>query len=436
MRLRPGLIILAGFLSAIVIGAILLMLPVSSKSGTFTNLIDAFFVSNSAACTTALTPLDIGSHFSLFGLVVIMTLMQIGGIGYMLLSTLLMVLFRKNMFISEKLMIQETLHIYSPKDSFSLLRKIIIIAGTIEGAGAAILFLRWLPELGTKKSLLYAAFHSISAFCNAGLTLPAHFASLTAYRGDAIINLTMAVLAILGGLGFLVIADIFQNKRFSLQSKIVIWTSAWLLVIGTLLILGIEFYNGQTIGHLSFGDKFLTSFFHSVSARSAGFHTLAIGNMLRPTALVIIFLMFIGASTGGCGGGIKTTTFAVILATIFSTLKNKKNTIMFERRIPPEIVRRAFAIFFLMFAIVIAGIISLNITEEFSIFELSFEAFSAMANVGFSFGITPLLTNSGKITIIAITFLGKAGILSMLMGLSGEHSRSVIEYPKEGISIG
>lgn len=436
MKLKPAFIITVSFFVIIFIGAILLWLPISSNSGVHTNLIDAFFVSNSATCTTALTPIDLGKHFSLFGILVILALMQIGGLGYMTFSTFLMVLFRKKMFISEKLMIQETLHLYSTRDAIIVMKKIFGVAFLIEAVGAAVLFIRWLPEMGIKKSILYSVFHAVSAFCNAGLNLFSNFSSLTAYRTDLIVNIVVITLAIFGGLGFLVMADLLQQRRFSLHSKIVLWTTLFLLLFGTFAIFGIEYLNSNTLGNLGIGNKFLASFLHSVSSRAAGFHTLPIEKMLEPTLLILMVLMFIGASPGGCGGGIKTTTFTIIFATIWATLYNKKNTIIAERKIPAELVRRSFTIFFLSIAVISTSIFLLNATETFSIFSIAFEAVSAFGTVGLTTGITPYLTYYGKITIIITAFLGKVGALSVLMGLSGEDPKPLLEYPKEGVSIG
>ncbi len=436
LKIRSSLIIVLSFLLVILTGTLLLSLPISSSNGTQTRFLDAFFTANSATCVTGLACLDTGTHFSLFGKLVILSLIQIGGLGYMTFSTFFMVLFKKKLFITEKLIAQEALNVYSAKEVVNILKKILTIVFLIEGAGALILFLRWLPEMGLKRALLYGVFHSVSAFCNAGLSLPAGFASFTAYRGDIIVNLTITSLIILGGLGFLVITDLVQNKRFSLHSKIVVGTTLSLIILGGILIYAIEFNNSATLGAFGNLEKIMSSYFQSITARTAGFNTIAINKMRTASQLVLMGLMFIGASPGGTGGGIKTTTFTLICATIWATLHESKNTIIFERRIPPETVRKAFAIFFLSISLLAIGIFALNGIESFSLKAVSFEVFSAFGTVGLSLGITPLLSDTGKAIIIAVMFIGRVGTLSLLMALSSGYKRVDIKYPKEGISIG
>ncbi len=435
-KLRPALVIAVSFLAVIAAGAVLLWLPISSSKGTFTNFIDAYFTSNSATCVTGLMTLDVASHFSLFGEFVILLLIQIGGLGYMTFSTFLVLLFRKKMFITEKLTIQQALNVYSSKDVLSIIKKIFGIVFIVEGLGALILFLRWVPEHGTLRAAWYALFHSVSSFCNAGITLTTNFSSLTMYETDIVINLTITSLIILGGLGFLVLADIIQNKRFSLHSKIVIGTTVFLLAAGTILLLGIEYANSQTLGPLADWQKIMAAYFQSVSCRTAGFDTFALDHLHDASVFVMLILMFIGASPGGTGGGIKTTTFTLICATIWATLHNQRNTALFERKIPAETVRRAFVIFFLSIAVIAAGIFLLNQIESFPLRALSFEVFSAYSTVGLSMGITPYLSDIGKMIILVVMFIGRIGALSLLLALATGEGKHHINYPKEGISIG
>ena len=435
-KLRSSLIIVLSFLLVILTGTLLLSLPMASSSGESAGFINSFFTANSATCVTGLVVLDTGTQFSLFGKLVILGLIQIGGLGYMTFSTFFMVLFKKKLFITEKLIAQEALNVYSAKEVVNILKKIVAIVFAIEAVGALVLFMRWLPEMGVKKSAFYGIFHSVSAFCNAGFALPANFASLTAYRGDLIVNLTVTTLIILGGLGFLVITDLVQNKRFSLHSKIVVGTTVALISLGSMLIFAIEFNNQATIGMLGNFEKVLVAYFHSVTARTGGFNTIGIEKMKDATQLVLMGLMFVGASPGGTGGGIKTTTFMLIVATIWAALHESKNTIMFERRIPPETVRKAFAIFFLAITLVAAGIFAVNAFEDLPLKSIAFEVFSAFGTVGLSLGITPYLSDAGKAIIIAVMFIGRVGTLSLLMALASGYRRSDIKYPKEGISIG
>ena len=432
---RPSVAIILSFLAVIFAGAILLSLPISSAGRTPTNFLDAYFTANSATCVTGLVVLDTGTHFSLFGIMVILCLIQIGGLGYMTFSTFLMLVFRHKLFISEKLAIMEALNIYSAKEVITVLRRIFKIVFTIEGIGALILFLRWLPELGFRKALLYGIFHSVSAFCNAGFALPPNFANLSAYTTDVIINLTITSLIIMGGIGFVVITDVLQNRRWSLHTKVVLSTTFCLIIGGTLLFFLFEHNNPSTIGPLSLPNKILASYFQAVTPRTAGFNTINIGALLPPTALLTMLLMFIGASPGGTGGGIKTSTFTLIVTTIWATLRNYRDTTLFNRRIPAETVRRAFTVAFLSILIVSSSTFLLT-TEGIDLIKAAFESFSAFGTVGLSMGITPHLSPLGKIVIIITMFIGRVGPLTLLLALVIRQEEPRVEPPKEGISIG
>ena len=436
MKIRPSTLIALSFFLIILIGGILLSLPISSASGHSTNFLDAYFTSNSATCVTGLVVLDTGVHFSLFGLVVIMCLMQMGGLGYMTFSVFAMLVLRKKLFVSERMMMQEALNIYSGKEVVDILKKIFAIVFTIEGIGVLILFLRWAPELGVGKGILYAVFHTVSAFNNAGFALPPNFANLSPYVTDIIINLTITTLIIIGGIGFIVISDVLKGKKLSLHSKIVLTTTALLLIVGTAAILFFEFSNPKTLGPLPFGYKVLAAYFQAVTPRTAGFNTINNGALFAPTLIFTMFLMFIGASPGGTGGGIKTSTFAVLLGTIRATLKGLKDTVMFKRRVPHETVRRAFTITTLSVFVVVIAVLLLNYFDKFSLMESAFEVFSAFGTVGLSMGITPKLSFIGKIVIIVVMFIGRVGPLSLALTLLIQQKEPKVEYPKEYISIG
>lgn len=435
-RVRPHFVIALSFFLVILAGGILLSLPVSSANGAATNFLDACFTANSATCVTGLVTLDTGVHFSLFGLIVIMGLMQVGGLGYMTFSTFLLLVFRQRLFVSQKLILQEALNIYSAKDVIMVLRRIFSIVFAIEGIGALVLFLRWLPDLGWKKAVLYGVFHSVSAFNNAGFALPPNFANLMPYVTDWVINLTITTLIIIGGIGFIVIADILQHKKFSLHSKVAVITTLFLIVFGTIFILVLENNNPNTLAQLSPAHKVMASYFQAVTPRTAGFNTINNGKMHPATCLLTMLLMFIGASPGGTGGGVKTTTFALILATIWATLRGFKNTVMFNRRVPAETVRRSFTIAFLALAVVAIAIFALNNTETFGVMEEAFEVFSAFGTVGLSMGITPFLSSAGKIIIMVVMFIGRVGPLTLLLALAMGQKEPRINPPKEGISIG
>ncbi len=436
LRFKPSLIIAISFLLVILSGALLLSLPISSATGSQTNFLDAYFTANSATCVTGLTTLDTGVHFSVFGLLVIMVLMQVGGLGYMTFSTFMVLVFKQKLFISQKIAVQEALNVYSAQDVISVLKKIFSIVFVIELVGFLVLFIHWLPLYGIKKAIFYSAFHTVSAFNNAGFALPKNFTNLMPYVLDPIVNITITSLIIIGGIGFIVIAEIIDKKKFTLHTKTVLLTTLLLIVGGTLMFLALEYRNPGTLGPLSIKGKLMVSYFQSVTPRTAGFNTIDYAKILPSTALMTMFLMFVGASPGGTGGGVKTTTFALIFSTILSTLRGGKNTIMFGRRVPPETVRRSFAIIFLSVALIGFSTFILKNTESFSVLKISFEVFSAFGTVGLSLGITPYLSPIGKIIIIAVMFIGRIGPLTLLLALTMEQKEPRIKPPKEGLSIG
>lgn len=436
MKLKPSTLITLSFLLVILAGAVLLSLPISSANGSPTNFLDAYFTSNSATCVTGLVVLDTGVHFSLFGLIIIMILMQMGGLGYMTFSVFLMLILRKKLFVSDKLMMQEALNVSSAKEVTDILKKIFAIVFTVEGIGVLILLLRWAPEFGFSKGLLYSAFHAVSAFNNAGFALPPNNANLMPYVTDIIINLTITSLIIIGGIGFIVITDVLKARKLSLHSKIVIATTAILIVGGTFAILLLEYSNPKTLGGMPFWQKLMASYFQAVTPRTAGFNTVDIGSMFTPTLIITMFLMFIGASPGGTGGGIKTTTFAVIAGTIRATLIGLKDTVMFRRRVPHETVRRAFTITTLSCLVVVAAALLLEYFDRFNLLESAFEVFSAFGTVGLSMGITPKLSSIGKLIIIIVMFIGRVGPLTLALSLLIQQKEPKLEYPKEHVSIG
>jgi trk system potassium uptake protein TrkH len=435
-KLPPSLYIAISFFLIILLGGIVLSLPISSSSGQPTNFLDAVFTANSATCVTGLVTLDTGTHFSLFGQCVLMFLMQIGGLGYVTVSVFLALLLGRKIFVSDRIMLQEAINAYSNRGVVNTILRIALIVFIMEGLGALILFVRWIPDLGVAKSLFFAVFHSISAFNNAGFSNFPNNANLTAYVTDWTVNLTITTLIIVGGLGFITISNIIDRRRWTLTTNTVVFTTIILLVLGTLAFAALEWNNPNTLGPLSTTHKFLASYFQAVTPRTAGFNTLDFGKMASPTLLITILLMFIGASPGGTGGGVKTSTFAIIMKTIRDTLRGSRDTNMFGRRIPPEIVRKAFTITILSLGLVMLGFFVLTETERFSSMQILFEIVSAFGTVGLSIGITPMLSPIGKIVIIIIMFAGRVGPLSLLIALSLRQRSAIIEFPKENVSIG
>ena len=442
--LRPIQFVVLSFAAVILLGGIVLWLPFSSRSGQFTPFLDALFTATSATCVTGLVVVDTAQHYSLFGQAVILLLIQIGGLGYMTMASFIPILLGRRVDLLDRMRLAEQLNSSGLKGIVLLAKYVMGTVLIAEGIGAVILFFRFWVDLPFWKALWAGIFHSVSAFCNAGFdvmgTYSGPFSSLTAYRGDLTVNLTICFLIILGGLGFFVIANMVRHYRYhepvTLQSRVVLITTIVLLVVGTLAILGLEWSNPRTLAPLSFGEKLLGSFFQSVTPRTAGFNTLDIGGMNVATLMVIVLLMFIGASPGGTGGGVKTSTFALLIATVRSTVRGFPDTVLMGRRIDPYQVRKAVSIVALSFALVVLASVLLSQSESFAFHHLIFEVTSAFGTVGLSTGITPSLTAAGKVVVLLVVFAGRVGPLTLLLALAQGRREPRVRYPEEVVIVG
>jgi len=438
-RVNPFKFLMASFAGIILIGTILLMLPVSSAEGKATPLIDALFTATSATCVTGLVVRDTGTYFSAFGQFVILILIQLGGLGYMTTMTLFAILLKRHIPVTQRIILQENMGYPTLSQIIVFAKHIFVSVFTFEAVGALILFFRW-KNLGVSTALKYSVFHSISAFNNAGFDVLGNFKSLTEYVYDPVVNITIMLLIIFGGIGFLVLSNIYNHllykKRLSLHSKLVICTTIVLIFIGALLIFAFESRNPETLGKLSPAGKILASLFQSVTSRTAGFNTIAIGKMTTAGLMVIIFLMFIGASPGGTGGGIKTVTFVVALSAIVSYVRGKNKTEIHNRSISQEAVTRAFAIIILSILFIYLNTMLLCAFNNFSVSQNLFEAVSAFGTVGLSTGITPQLNIASKIILIILMFIGRVGILSPILFLKYYHDACKVNLPEEEISVG
>ncbi|MBU2567859.1 MAG: TrkH family potassium uptake protein [Elusimicrobia bacterium] len=439
MRISPSQTIVLYFLSLILLGSFLLSLPVSAARGENVPLIDAIFTATSAICVTGLTTVDIGATFSLAGQIIILVWIQLGGLGYMTLATLIAVAIGK-VSIKDKLVLREIIDPLSFEGLLSFLKKIIWVTLMFELAGAIVLTVCFLKRYPLAESIYYGIFHSISGFCNAGLSvLPG---GLMSFKNNAAVLLTMALLIIIGGIGYIVIMEVGQKirsgKRFilSLHSRVVIAATLILIVAGTLVLFLLEFGNPGTWGGSPSGYKLLNAFFQSVTPRTAGFSTVAVSNLTIPAIFVLIILMFIGASPGGTGGGIKTTTFSVLFMTLFSILSGKKNMNVFKRRIPNDIIMRSLTIFAGSIFLLAISIFLLLITQQKSSLHLIFEAVSAFSTVGLSLGVTPQLSNFGKLLIILVMLAGRVGPLTLGIALLFSEDRVDLKFPEEKIMVG
>ncbi|MHB9155707.1 MAG: TrkH family potassium uptake protein [Endomicrobiales bacterium] len=437
MNYSPTKVILLFFILVIAVGSALLSLPFARESTQQLSFLTNIFTATSAACVTGLTVVDIGAYYSFFGQLVILFLVQIGGLGYMTLSTVVG-LFIGKIALKERAVIKELMDVGSFSGLLSLLKKIIAIVLIIEAAGAVILTALFLQHYPFAKALYFGVFHSVSAFCNAGLSPLRE--NLAGYAASWPMLLTVALLVITGGLGFLVLIEIWGLRReravkLSVHSRVVLVATLVLIITGLIGIWIVE--SGNTLHGQGPGYGFLNSFFQSVSTRTAGFNSIDIGSLHRVTAIFMALLMFIGASPGGTGGGIKTTTFVILLLFVRSVVRDKDSVTLYRRRISSEIAGKAVTIFILSLFLVIVMTMLLVGTERFLPVDLLFEAVSAFGTVGLSRGITAGLTDFGKIIIMLTMVIGRVGPLAFLLALLARpEEKAEIKYPEERILVG
>ena len=440
IHLNTAEILALGFALVILIGAILLNLPFASKSGESVGFVNALFTAASSVAVTGLVVVDTLTHWTTFGHVVILVLIQIGGLGIIVMGTLFALIIGRKISFRQRVIMQEAMNKITMGGVVRLAKYILIMTVVVEGVGALILSTRLIPIYGVGQGIWLSIFHSVSAFCNAGFDLIGNFQSLTPFVEDPIVTLTIAMLIIIGGLGFVVIFELLDKKslkKLSLHSKIALSMTGFLLVLGYIIVLALEFNNPETMGDLSIGGKLLSGFFHSVTPRTAGFNTLPMDKLMMGTIVMTMVFMFIGAGTAGTAGGVKVTTVGVIVATIISTLKGRKETESFNRKLPRELVNRSLAIITIALLWVITVIFVLSITEDADFMVIAFEAISAFGTVGLSLGITTQLSVIGKIVITITMFVGRIGPLTLFMALAQRHQiTTAISYPDEEIMIG
>lgn len=442
-RMSPTQLILSGYCMVILIGTLLLALPIATKGVGSTEISDCFFTATSATCVTGLIRFDTATHWTLFGQLVILTLIQIGGIGFMSVAIMVMVAAGKRITLSQRALMQNS--ISAPQIGGIVRMTKYIVGGTflVEFIGAVLLSFAFVPRFGWGKGIYYSIFHSISAFCNAGFDLmgseSGEFSSLTGMVGDGYVNLIIMLLIVIGGLGFFVWHDIGQKRgrfrRLNLQSKMVLTISAGLILIGAFALFILE-YNGPALAGLNFGEKILASFFQSVTARTAGFNTVDLEAMSEPGKFVMICLMYIGGSTGSTAGGMKTTTFWVLCLSIFTTFYKKKNVEAFGRRMEENITRTASCVFMIYILGTSACAVIVSAVEEIPIITALFETVSAMATVGSSFGLTPNVSMFTKLLLAFLMICGRVGSVTMLMVFSTEKKVSSSRLPLDKVQVG
>lgn len=438
----PARILAVGFVLLILLGGFLLSLPIATEDGLGTPFLDALFTATSATCVTGLVVVDTADHYSVFGELVIILLIQIGGLGFMSFATLLAIFLGKRINLKERILLQESYNQLSLEGIVRLVRNIAIFSFSIEALGAVILFFHWYAEMGVQKASYYAFFHSVSAFNNAGFDLFGDFSSLTASPNDVILNITIISLIVIGGLGFSVLAEIYTKgfKHLSLHSRLVLQTTAALILGGAILIFLLEMNNPQTMGNSNLLTKIFSSFFHSVSPRTAGFNTLPMADLAPATLIMTIVLMFIGGSPGSTAGGIKTTTFTAIIYCLISVLKGREAVTVKEKTLSHSIIKKAFAVSFLAFSWVTFITFLLLLTENASFLQIIFETVSAFGTVGLTMGITPSLSVFGKMAMMLTMFIGRVGLITVILAVIPRNNNAVglshIKYPEEKIIIG
>ncbi|HPM01684.1 MAG: potassium transporter Trk [Candidatus Cloacimonetes bacterium] len=436
----PTLWIILSFFGAIILGSFALILPGMTNKGYYLNYIDALFTSTSAICVTGLTVTDTGTSFSVYGQLVILTLIQIGGLGIMTISSALALAIGQKFSLRSGALMQNVLSQGNLTSFTQLIKNIIIFTFTFEIMGALLLIYPLYNRLGNMfQAVYYAIFHSVSAFCNAGFALfPDSFVQ---FRTNPLLNLTICMLIVCGGLGFAVIDDskkLFKrNTHFShlkLHSKIVLTTTFFLLLAGTFLFFVSE-YN-YTMKSFHFFDKLLSSFFQSTTTRTAGFNTIDFSKISYASVLISIILMYIGASPGSTGGGIKTPTLAIIILSVVSIIKGKRDVTVFNRRFSDEIMMKVLALIALSLFFVMSIVFILLLIEPFSFEKILFESFSAFGTVGLSMGITSFLSNFGKLLIIILMFIGRVGPLTFIFLFAENVLPLKYAVPQENVDIG
>lgn len=409
-------------------------------AGEGLNYVDALFTATSAVCVTGLVVVDTGTFFSPLGQGVIMTLIFIGALGFMTMATLIFIFLGRRITLRDRLLVKEALNQDSVAGLLRLVLAVVRLAVFFVAIGTILLSIRFIPILGMERGVFFALFHAISAFGNAGFDLFGSYDSLTRTPTDYLVNGTIMLLFIIGGLGFTVIMEPFKlfrrRSRLTLHSRLVFIITAFLLVTGTFFVLLLEYNNPETMGELSWGGKFFTAFFTAATPRTAGFSVLNTGELNSTTMVILMTLMFIGASPTSTGGGVKTTTLGVVLITFISMIRGRQEPVVYMRRFSLNQVMKAVSIMSAAVALIFLSTLVMTYFEEMDFMSLLFEAFSAFGTVGLSAGITPELSLPSKIALIVTMFGGRVGPLSLLFWLPRRQKEDSLHYPEEHLLIG
>ena len=440
-------IILLSFLVTILLGSVLLALPISSADGKAVPYLDALFTATTSTCVTGLVTLPTVSTWSVFGQIIILLLIQIGGLGLVTIMSGLMILLNRKMGIGDRMLIQDAFNLNTMSGLTQFVKNVLFGTLIIEGIGAFLYMLVFIPEFGIR-GIWISVFNSVSAFCNAGIDIIAEN-SLCNYATNPLINIVTSALIILGGLGYIVWWDVIRVfkirslknikvfRHLTLHSKIAITVTAGLIFVGAVLIFAFEYANPLTIGNMSLFDKIQASFFQSITTRTAGFAALPQENLTNASAAVSVILMMIGGSPVGTAGGMKTVTIAVLVCSAFATISNKNGATLFGRRISEESIKKAVAVVVMFLTICTASCVLLMATSDASAIDAVYETVSATATVGLSRNFTATLNTVGKLIIIVTMYFGRVGPISLAVALGSKNeSQNVVSEPTENISIG
>lgn len=442
-QLSPAQLLALSLVGLIGVGTGLLLLPFASARDPLT-ILQALFTATSAVCVTGLVALDTGSQLSLFGQLVVLVLIQAGGLGYMSITTVVAAAIGRQLSVQERLTLQEALSVQTMEGLIRFVFTVFKLTLTFELVGAALLTIAWTGEMGLLRAAYFGVFHSVSAFNNAGFSLFSD--NLIRYRGDWLVNLVVSTLVICGGLGFVVLTELGRRRsgvRLSVHTRLVLTMSALLIALGTMAVFVLERVNPRTLGPLAIDEAVLAAFFQAVTPRTAGFNTLNIADLTEPTLFVIMILMFIGAAPGGTGGGVKVTTFGITVAALWATVRGMAEPVLFRRRLSATLVARAFFISLIAFLALNVVAALLLITEDRDLLPTLFETISAFGTVGLSTGEadSPLslsghFTSVGQLLVAASMFMGRIGPLTLAVALARRRASPPIRYPEGRILVG
>lgn len=442
-KLTQTQIIALGYFLVITAGTLLLMLPVSSASGQLTDPLTALFTATSATCVTGLVVVDTSVYWSIFGQLVILLMIQVGGLGFMTIGVLFAMFLNKKISLKTRGILQESMNTAQVGGVVRLVRKALIGTAAIELTGAALLSFRFVPQFGWGRGIYYGLFHSISAFCNAGFDLMGktygQYSSLTGYSDDILVNVTIMLLIVVGGIGFFVWDDVSRNRlqfrKYKLHTKIVLFATAFLLVTGAVFIYLFE--RNNLMAGMSVKEAMLTSAFSSVTARTAGFNTIDTAGLTTSSKMLTVLLMFVGGSPGSTAGGIKTTTMVVLSTYVWSNLRGAKGCNIFERRLEEDAVKKASNVAFISLLMAVTASIMIPYVQPMMHLEdVMFEVFSAIGTVGMSTGVTRSLNSVSRIAIILLMYCGRIGSMSFALSFTERKKVAPIQLPVEKVMIG